>query len=445
MSALVTRVREGSVVGSIGAGLGGSLPSTVTDRLPLVPNDEAPPAPEHGGPVPPASGPATDPSLPPLLREALKGDAWIPRHGVVEGNSAQLFVGSETFTDSLVADIARAERVIDVSLFSLKEGGTADRVVEALIAAAVRGVEVNVQVDGFGSDQRKGAEPRAFVKQLRDGMVNVRTVWPIDWGTTALSFDHRKLISVDHRVSYVGGMNVAKGFDTWHDTMLRMEGPVSARVGAEFVGRWVSVGETASKVQRDVLAEALRAPVRAGNVGVELLANSPRVDPAITETFLADVAVARERVWVLTPSLGDPDLVASLVAAATRGADVRVLVPAFDVRDGDKVTRTITGTFFEDIIVAGGRVWELPVTAHAKLQLIDDAAMVGSFNMNKRSSIDDYELAAKVTDRDAVRSVEDVFMGDFAREGSHEVTWAETQTPARRAATLLRRTLNLRF
>lgn len=383
-------------------------------------------------------------ALPAVLQAVIEqGDVAVGPHPWVGGNSVEVVKGSAQFADQVVRDIDAAQRLVNISMFGFLDGGTSDGIVAALMRAADRGVEVNVQADGFGSLQTKGAEHRRMLDRLREGMVNVRVAWPTTWGKLKLAFDHRKLVVIDGDTSYVGGMNIAKRYDSWHDALWRIQGPASAQAGIEFLGRWVDTGETASRVHRDVMLDALTRPVEHGQSGVRLLANSPFTRHEITDTFLADIAAAKQRAWIMTPSIGDGRLARALADAARRDVDVRVLIPSFATRDGDRVTRTISGSYYEDLMGAGVKVYEQPVHAHLKVHLIDDAAAMTSFNLNTRSSTWDYELGAQSTGEDALRATEQLFADDMAR--SRPVAMDEATTIGRRAVRLLRAGLNLRF
>src|SRR6185369_1891129 len=201
---------------------------------------------------------------------------------------------------------------------------------------------------------------------------NHHTLIPRD-GQALTRSDHRKMIEVDNEVAYVGGMNFSKGFDQWHDLMVRAEGPVAAQGRAEFLGRWNDLG---GKTRPPT------APLRsAGNGEARLVANSPGGDLDNTKQYIDGINAAKQRAWVITPQIGSAKLVQPLIAAAGRGVDVRLLLPSHQAKGlAPYVTGLTSQMFYRDLVKAGVKVYEIPEMTHSKGWIVDQSATVGSFN-----------------------------------------------------------------
>src|SRR5262249_33679256 len=152
-----------------------------------------------------------------------------------------------------------------------------------------------------------------------------------------------------------GGMNLAKNYENWHDTMVRIEGPVVGQVAAEFIGRWVDIGGKVSAQQRQqVLGFADGNTRDAGDADEMVVANSPKGDLALTDHFFERTKMAKRRIWIETPFIGSDDMIEALIDAAKRNVDVRIVV------SGEKLTPMVlpTRTYYLDLIRAGVAVYE---------------------------------------------------------------------------------------
>ncbi|MCW2921753.1 MAG: cardiolipin synthase [Thermoleophilia bacterium] len=389
-----------------------------------------------------------------LLELARRGGSALGRHDDVGGNAVRLIVDNAQLRPKLLEDIRSARSVINAQEFIWTGDGLGRDVADALKAKAREGVQVNVQLDGTGSSGFPfGLHPamssgryRAFVADMREAGVNVVENWRYGKQVAAgaaPSWDHRKLFSFDGRVGYVGGINLSGRFEDWHDTMARVEGPAVAQVDAEFLGRWRDIGGAISPEQARAVSDAGLGARLAGTATARVITNSPGARRDLTESYLDDIRHSTRRLWVTSPSVASPELVTALQVAAKRGVDVRLVLPSFASRDGDPVTRSITGSYVDELVESGVRVYEHPRTVHAKVLLSDDTATVGSFNLNTRSQSKDLEAGLRVHD-DAFRGdVEQLF--DAAFHDARPVDRSEGLAPLRQAVRGVRELFGLRF
>jgi len=332
-----------------------------------------------------------------MIAGAERGHEHLPRTAAVAGNDAQLFVGNRNFLPPLFRDVANAKHVINIIQFNWEPDGDGVALAALLKEKARQGVEVNVIIDAYGSAQGGLVKQYEFFKGLEQAGINVHRNWRIGDGDYMHAWEHRKLYEIDHQVSYLGGLGLGQKYDSWTDLMVRMDGPVTAQAGAQFLGSWVNVGGKISPVQKALFESAARgelgpAQVRNARTGAitegtqtaQLLANRPQVDLAASEQFLQDAVNVKRRLWVTSPYIGSDEIAKPLRDAALAGKDVRIIVPGIKSGRNLKLL-AISRTYYADLIKAGAKVYELPSMMHAKSWIADDVTAVGSMNMSKNS------------------------------------------------------------
>jgi cardiolipin synthase len=323
--------------------------------------------------------------------------------------------------------IAGARHHVHVETYIYDRDATGRRLLELLVERARAGVEVKLLVDSAGAAANArflaplaaaGGEPAQFnpprleLRWLR--WVNFRT--------------HRKILIVDGRVGFLGGMNVSDaqtvgkdGAPPWRDTDLRLAGDAVHALQRAFFENWhFTVGPAALRPEH--FPSQPPGPVR-----LQILRSGPDRDvfPIHEFTFTA-IAAADERVWITTAYLiPDEPLLVALRAAAHRGVDVRVLVPA---RGDSRFVAAAARAFFDDLLAAGVRIWEYgPAMLHAKTMVVDrELAMVGSANFDVRSFRLSFEVAAAIYGRETAERLAVHFQRDLL--GAVELTRLQLAT-----------------
>jgi phosphatidylserine/phosphatidylglycerophosphate/cardiolipin synthase-like enzyme len=217
-------------------------------------------------------------------------------------------------------------------------------------------------------------------------------------------------------------MNLVDQWLTWHDAMVRTEGPSSAQAGAVLAGRWRDLGGTVSEQRAAILRDAMRRPVADAEHATELLTNGNRHRRELTEAFIAEaeqVARADEpsRLWLANPYLSDPRALAPVVAAAREGHDVLLTLSPKVTGGGqmqDVFTDPLRRAWAWEIANAGGTVIVVPEFSHAKVWLSQvgqarPRASVTAFNLDLGSTVRNYENGVRSTDPGMVLPVEAMF------------------------------------
>jgi len=357
----------------------------------------------------------------------------VPRAVFSGGNAVRLLRGGDELFPAMLRAIAEARHQIWLATYIFNDDPAAIEVADALAAAAARGVQVRVVVDGFGS--------RATLPTLRprmcDAGVDLVVFRPIhrwwNWLQPGqLRRLHQKMCSVDGDVAFVGGINIIDDrIDQNHgrtdeprlDFAVELRGPVVESV--ELAGRAVwSRAHLGQDFREEVLALARAAqpmarakrmlrrlrmpnlrgikgkvidlpPVRAAFV----LRDNFRRRRTIERSYIAAMRKARDRIDLASPYFyPGSSFRSALRHAARRGVRVRLLMQGkLDYRFAGLAARTI----YEELLAAGVRIFEYtPAFLHAKVALVDDEwATVGSSNIDPLSLL--LNLEANVVVRDA--------------------------------------------
>lgn len=383
-------------------------------------------------------GTAADTAITQLHAAARGGDAHARGLIPLGGNRVEVLEGVDEFVPRLVEDIANARRQVNMSMYALQAGpadGIATRVVAALGERAAAGIPVTVQLDAVGSQLAHPfvREQQQLVRDMRSAGIDVRIkpLTPTRAGLDDARFavDHRKLIEVDGRISYQGGINLVDDWSTWQDMMVRVEGPSAAQGGALLAARWRDLGGDVTATRLAVLEDGLRGPVDAAGSAVRQLANGNRHDRELTRVHQEMVDGAVDHLRIANPYLADADIMRSIVAAARRGVDVELLLPPKANEAGDVLTDPLRRAWAARIHEAGGTVIRLPTFSHAKATIADGHALIGSLNLDRASNRRNYETAIQTSDPatlarlsgifDAQRAIGSVLDDDSARDWLH--------------------------
>ncbi len=296
--------------------------------------------------------------------------------------------GPATFTAAREA-IEAARDHVHLMTYIFKDDRTGRGVIEGLVAAAKRGVEVRVLFDALGTYFTK----RRLFKPLVKAGGRVAAFLPLGRGLPNLRVNlrnHRKILVVDGHTAFTGGMNIADEYAErtgWRDVHARIRGPAALGLQRVFVEDW----HFATDELLDEARYFYDVPF-AGEVPVQVLSSGPDLAcPVIENVFFAAIAGARRRVDVLTPYFVPSEgLEAALADAARRGRQVRVLLPE---HPDHRLVALASDTIVPRLMSEGVEFWAYPKMLHGKVLAVDDAwATLGSANMDNRSLRLNFEL-----------------------------------------------------
>jgi cardiolipin synthase len=308
--------------------------------------------------------------------------------------------GGETYP-AMLAALASAQRSICFETYILAADATGDRFKAALIERARAGVAVRVIYDAVGSF----GLPDAWVDELRAAGCEVIDFNPIaPWRARfRLSHrDHRKIIVVDDRVGFTGGLNIANDYAAvedggvgWHDMHCRVTGPIVLDLARTFRRTWLRHGGSPYPP-----VAATPAPAGPGRgLFLRLLDNAHlRQRTTVRRTYLHVIRTARQCVLIQNAYfLPDRGLRRALTKAAARGVDVRIMVPG---RSDVRLIEWAALYVLRRLARRGVKIflWR-GVMMHAKTATVDTLwSTIGSYNFDAQSRFNNLEITIEILD-----------------------------------------------
>ena len=331
---------------------------------------------------------------------------------VTSGNKIELFTESISILQYFINEINQAKISLHLEFYIWALGGDADKVGEALITAAQRGVACRVLLDSLGS---KVWFKSSWPKRFRIAGIQVTEALPIQFGRFQFRRAdlrlHRKIFVIDGMVVWTGSMNMVdprtfkqeSGVGEWVDAMVRIEGPVCPQFELTSLFDW-SVENP--KVNHFKDKKRLKMPHKGTALAQEFSSGPVYRDDILYQVLLSAIMDAREELVITTPYFGPDDgLILALMAAAQRGVRVTLIVPKMN--DSTLVAWS-SRSFYTDLLIAGIRIAEFHGgLLHTKSLLIDKRiAIFGSVNFDQRSLRLNFEISLIVYDQDFCSTLE---------------------------------------
>lgn len=290
-----------------------------------------------------------------------------------------------------VAAIDAAERSIHIEIYQLQADEIGWGLARKLAAKAKAGVQVRLLVDFYGSGLKKNEEIQKLLAFLREnGAEALVRNSPRFTG----SRDHRKVMVIDGRVGFTGGMNIGGHYQVeWHDQQTLITGPAVARLQDSFLRQWAEAG---GKARAD---EEFYPPLKEipGGVEARVVFHRGNEDRNIKAMYLRAFYTAQTSIRVAVPYFADPDIVDALSAAAGRGVKVQLVLPAANNKG---IAMRSSRSFYPQLLKAGVEIYEYQGRmAHQKVSVMDGVwSTFGSSNLDSRSLKNNHELNLAVLD-----------------------------------------------
>ncbi len=331
-------------------------------------------------------------------------------------NLVELLVDGEAAFGEIFRRIDSAKEYILVQFFIVRDDHLGRELKERLIRKAQEGVRVLFLYDEIGS--RSVRRSHTFERDLTAAGVSIRPFgsnrrWRNPF---QINFrNHRKIVVVDGRVAYVGGLNVGDeyigrdpSFGPWRDTHVRLEGPAVHAVQLSFLEDWYWAAQETPPL------DWTPRPVSPDGQNALVLPTGPADELETCGLFFVHmINAAQQRLWITSPYfVPDPQVMCALQLASLRGVDVRIMLP----EHADHLLVWLSSfSYLEEAERADVKIYRYqPGFMHHKVILVDEhLAAVGTANLDNRSFRLNFEITVLVDDRNFAAQVEDMLRHDF--------------------------------
>lgn len=351
------------------------------------------------------------------------------------GNKVEFLIDGHEIFPAIIDALKSAQKNINFECYIFRNDSTGRRIAGILMEKARQGVAVNMLLDSFGS---LGMAP--LDQEMRDAGIKLVYAVPMNesftfylrrffqsdmvarrtkWEARGLdNRDHRKLIVIDGKVAFLGGINIGDEYSgagpgSWHDVHLKVRGPIVSALQSHFFERWITErGSLKGMDLQEHFPKIRRIP---GGIMAGMVTTVPGVHRDIQHAYMRAIANAKKFIYIESAYLTSARIIRALKRARRRGVEVVVIVPTENL-DVPIIEDAMELAFFGmqkkgiKVLEYSGRM------CHTKAAIIDDTwATVGSANLDNRSFRRDYELNLIVWDKKFIKALKhDLFKRDIA-------------------------------
>lgn len=348
------------------------------------------------------------------LIDLLLGESLSP----LSTNKVTLLVNGEQKFPALCEALENARDFIHLEYFIFEDDEIGNKVKDILIRKAQKGVAVRFIFDDFGSHDLW----EDMVNELRENGVQVfpfyRILFPI-FANRINYRDHRKVVIIDGKVGFVGGINIAQRYLNdrseklyWRDTHVKIEGEAVLTLQYHFLSNWnFCSGENLGYEPQFFPKEQ---NVNKGDDLIQIVTSGPDYPhPSIMLTFFTAIMLAKKTVYITSPYfIPNESIFNAIKKAALSGLDVRLLLPGIS---DTKLVNAASRFYFPELLQCGVKIYLYQKGfIHAKSMIIDDGlSIIGTTNMDLRSFELNFEIDAVIYSERFNREATEIFMEDL--------------------------------
>jgi cardiolipin synthase len=344
-----------------------------------------------------------------------------------------LMSGKDKFAD-MFETIRQAKSSVHLEYFNFRNDSIASLLFELLKEKRKEGVEVKAMFDGFGNDSNNQPLKKHHLRKLHADSINIVEFDPIrfPWVNHIWPRDHRKIVVIDGKTAYTGGMNVADYYivgteqvGEWRDMHCRIEGSAVNDLQEIFARIWKK------STKEDVGAPKYYKAQPSGNKTIGIINREPRVTNKIMRRFYVHaIDAAQDSIKLINPYFTlIPSVKKALKRAIKRGIKVEIMVSA---KSDIPLTPDVVYRNAHKMMKLGAEVWLYqPGFHHSKIMMVDGLfCTVGSTNLDARSLRFDYEENALIVNRETTKELDDMFDRDKSESVLlTEEEWDKFRTP----------------
>lgn len=332
-------------------------------------------------------------------------------------NSTTILQNGDNTFPAIMESLKGAKHHIHLEYYMFLDDELGEKIGDILCEKAKEGVSVRVIFDDVGS----WSLSKRFIKRLQVAGVEIYPFMPVIFPllTSKINYrNHRKIVVVDGKIGYTGGLNIANKYlvgapklGRWRDTHLKIEGKAAHQLQAIFLADWNFVSS------QKIGGGQLYPPIDERNVGRETLQivhSGPDSNWAsIMQGFFMAISRAKSHIYISTPYfLPSESILTAIKVAALGGVDVRIMIPA---RPDSKIVFWATRSYISELLETGAKVYLYRRGFnHSKVMCVDSRlSFIGSANMDIRSFEDNFEVTAILYNKERSIELEDRFLEDL--------------------------------
>ena len=333
-----------------------------------------------------------------------------------KNNDVELLMSGREKFARLFEDIRQAKQSVHLEYFNFRNDSIASLLFDLLREKRKEGVEVRAVFDGFGNDSNNKPLKKKHLDSLHADSIEIHEFDPIrfPWVNHIWPRDHRKIVVIDGRIGYTGGMNVADYYivgteqvGEWRDMHCRIEGSAVNDLQKVFVRFWKKL------TKEDLTDPKYFQGTKAGNKMVGIANREPHTSNEIMRRFYVQALDnAKDSVKIINPYFVPTNqVIKALKRCAERGVKMDILISS---RYDEPLTPDIVMYNMKKLIKRGAHVWRYrPGFHHSKIMTVDGKfCTVGSTNLDARGLRYDYEINALIIDKETTLELDRKFIED---------------------------------
>jgi cardiolipin synthase len=335
-------------------------------------------------------------------------------------NDVEIFTDGEKLFADMMEEMKNAKEYIHVQYYIIKNDFLFQQIAEILVQKVREGVEVRLLYDGMGCRSLG----HRLVNQLKDAGAKVAVFFPalLWWFHLRMNYrNHRKIVVIDGKTAYVGGMNIGKeyvskdpSFGYWRDTHLKLWGPSVIALQIRFALDWNFAAEENLFTSKKMFIEHYLPEHIQADKGIQIISSGPDSStPIIRDTYLQMMHKAEHHIYIQTPYfIPDDTILSALTIAAQTGVDVRLMIPC---KPDHPFVYWATYSYMGNLLEAGAKCYTYENGfLHAKGVCVDGkVCCYGTANMDIRSFELNFEVNAMIYDEKTAKEMDRIFLEDL--------------------------------
>ena len=331
-------------------------------------------------------------------------------------NEVKILQNGEATFSAILKELSDAKHHIHMEYYIYEDDGIGNTIKDLLIEKAQQGLEVRLIIDAIGS---WGLSKR-FLRELKQNGVKLAVFMPVRFPLVANKINyrnHRKIIVIDGKTGFVGGLNIADRYihgtpelGVWRDTHLKVQGDAVYSLQAVFITDWYFTSKKYLRGQQYFPVHSIE-----NELLVQITSSGPDSDWSnIMQAYFTAITTAEKHIYISTPYfLPNESILTALKTAALSGVDVKLILPGnSDVRS----TWYGSISYVEELLRAGVDVYIYQKGFnHGKIMMVDGVfTSIGTANMDGRSFNKNFEVNALIYNRNVADEMRESFMQDIA-------------------------------